>query len=52
MTLQQVLNNLKPNTGIPPWRRTGSPNEAIIHDSYSGKNFTSVEQVIKYYTNK
>ena len=52
VTLQQVLNNLKPNTGIPPWRRTGSPNEAIIHDSYSGKNFTSVEQVIKYYTNK
>lgn len=52
VTLQQVLNNLKPNTGIPAWRRTGSTNEAIIHDSYSGKNFTSVEQVIKYYTNK
>ena len=52
ITIEEVLDNLEYNKKIPSYRSTGSSQEAIIHDKYSGKDFTSVEAVIKYYANK
>lgn len=52
ITIDDVLDNLEYNRKIPSYRSTGSSQEAIIHDKYSGKDFTSVEAVIKYYANK
>lgn len=50
VSIDDVLNNLKRNPGIPIYRQLNTGNEALIYDKYSGKNFKSVEEVIKYYS--